>query len=292
MGQIPSLRDLIYIDQKRLNSYARQIEPGGAVVKVPKWTIGISLTGPKVSGEQNQSFRPREAEEKIDLLLKHLKKNSELADGRIREANYFGSPPVFRYEKDCTVVGVDVPLTSTEPSAGTVRLWVSRDPPGETGRLFLLQDFHKSDEDAFDAESAYRSLHLIYEELISKAEKYQESFVSSVRNQERKRLQTSRRALKNSRGFLDPELDEIEVDGRVQNRMKAYFPLRDPLEEEFQKRFAVDPVGTLEEMGAKVFGERAVETLYRVRKVHMEPVPTASQLLVVTFAYPIFMSAV
>src|SRR5579872_2815216 len=113
------MRELIYVDQNRLDSYARQVEPGGAVVKVPKWVFGWSLTGPNVGGERQQNFRPRVIEEKIDLLLKHLKKNSELAEGRISDGSYFNNPPVFRYETNCTVVGVDLPRPAISGEPGT-----------------------------------------------------------------------------------------------------------------------------------------------------------------------------
>ena len=166
------LRDLIYVDETRLDSYVRQTGTPDAVVKVPKWTFEFSVAGPKVKGEQQQSSRKRENEEKIELLLKYLKKHDQLAEGRIRSASYFNRPSVFRMET-CSVVSVDIPsLRPLENSADTLTLWISSDEADGLSRLFLLQDFQKSDDSAFGAHSAYSSLLLIYEEVISKSLKY------------------------------------------------------------------------------------------------------------------------
>lgn len=90
----------------------------------------------------------------------------------------------------------------------------------------------------------------------------------------------------------------MEVDRRVERDLAKYFPLRDPLDKEIQKRFAVEPLSVLGEIRAQIGGRKTVETLYRVRDVHMETLPTPllsspgeDRTAIVTFGYPIFVSA-
>jgi hypothetical protein len=83
-----------------------------------------------------------------------------------------------------------------------------------------------------------------------------------------------------------------EVDKRVKRQLEDYFPLLDPLDEKVQARFAFKPLSVLREMGAEVGAQQNVETLYRVRDVHMETLQDGGPIAIVTFGYPIFVSAV
>ena len=73
------LKEYLYIDQKRLNSYIEQIHPDSKIEKVPEWKVDIGLTGPKISASQKAQFRTLTQDEKIELLLKHLKKNNQVS---------------------------------------------------------------------------------------------------------------------------------------------------------------------------------------------------------------------
>ena len=299
-----TLPDYIYVDDKRLDSYVEQIASPEVAVKTPIWTIGFSLAGPKVQGVQQQTSRSRTQSEKIELLLKHLREHKELAEGRIQNISYFNHPPVFRIET-CSVVSVYVPpLRPRETGPDALTLWISTDGPC---RLFLLQDFQKSDDTAFNARSGYSSLLLIYQEVISRSQKYQDSFVSRLRDQELKRLHrlpqwqphgpTTRSAGSISKPFetlspeaRNPEAIFEEADRQVEQQLKQYFPLRNPLDAELQQRFAIDPLSVLKDMGANIGGRRDIKTLYRVRDVHMESLPGEEKPAIITFGYPIFIS--
>jgi len=91
---------------------------------------------------------------------------------------------------------------------------------------------------------------------------------------------------------LGPEGLYIEVDKRVDKDLEMHSPLHNPNEPELQRRFAVEPVRVLEEMGARIGGRRMVETLYRLREVHAEPLPDGAGIIIVTFGYPIFIATV
>jgi len=300
-----TIQDYIYVDEKRLDSYVEQIASPEVTVKTPVWTFGLSLAGPKVQGVQQQTSRNRTQSEKIELLLKHLSAHKELAEGRIQNISYFNHPPVFRIET-CSVVSVYVPpLRPRETGPDALTLWISADSPY---RLFLLQDFQKSDDTAFNARSGYSSLLLIYQEVISRSRKYQDSFVSELRNQELKRLRrlpqwqphvpTTRFGSSVSKPFeiLNPEMRNPEAifeeaDRQVERQLNQYFPLRNPLDAELQQRFAIDPISVLTEMGAEIGGHRNIKTLYRVRDVHMESLPGEQKPAIITFGYPIFVSS-
>jgi hypothetical protein len=146
---------------------------------------------------------------------------------------------------------------------------------------------------------------LIYEEVISKSLKYQESFVSELRSQELKRVErepsynrsvTRFSSHSGSESFknelsLGGETIDMEVDRRVDSQLEKYFPLRNPLDKEMQKRFALEPLSVLLEMGAQIGSQKNVETLYRVKKVHMKRLPGEGRTTYITFGYPIFVSA-
>jgi len=306
--QGPPLRDFLYVDEKRLDSYMTQIKAPTPVDKVPIWEGEIGITGLKVAGKQQASVRTRKNEEGVELLLAHLRKNDQLTEGRIREANYFNHPPVFRIET-CPVVSVTIPLSgSQESGADAITLWVSSDEANEAGRLFLLEDSKKGDEPGFGASSAYSSLLLIYREVLSGAKKqfsgtprYNEGLVAELRQKELERVQRQFRANRlrdeaepySRRDRFDsmssdPEELFIEVDKRVDKDLEMHSPLHNPKEPELQRRFALEPVRVLEEMGARIGGRRMVETLYRLREVHAERLPGGARLMIITFGYPIF----
>jgi hypothetical protein len=308
----PPLRDFLCVDEKRLDSYMTQIKAPTPVDKVPIWEGEISITGVKVVGKQQTSVRTRKNEEGIELLLAYLRKNDQLVEGRIRDANYFNHPPVFRIET-CPVVSVTIPLSAGhESGADAITLWVSSDEVNETGRLFLLEDSKKGDEPGFGASSAYSSLLMLYREVLSGAKKhfagtprYDESLVAELRQKELGRVQRQFRAnrLRDEAGpysrhnrfdsmSLGPEGLYIEVDKRVDKDLEMHSPLHNPNEPELQRRFAVEPVRVLEEMGARIGGRRMVETLYRLREVHAEPLPDGAGIIIVTFGYPIFIATV
>lgn len=286
----------------RLDSYVEQVASPTKFIKVPKWTVIFGLTGPKVKGEQEQILQNRTQSEKIELLIEHLRKHHELAQGRIKGASYFNHPPVFRMET-CTVFNVFIPTKGDDSK--TMTLWVSADNAAGLDRLFLLQDFHKSDEDGFGARSAYSSLLLIYQEVLSRAQKYDQDFVDNLRTEV---LREELKRTERRRGYSPPamfggqprfDLEPSEgsgperifedVDRRVKEKLDEYFPLLDPSDNGVQRRFAVDPVSVLRDMGAQVGGRKDVETLYRVRDVHMETLPE-NRVATVTFGYPIFVA--
>lgn len=90
--------------------------------------------------------------------------------------------------------------------------------------------------------------------------------------------------------FAGPEAIDIVVDQRVDRQLESYFPRLNPLHHEVKRRFAIEPAAVLQQMGARLVCQRRVEVLYRVREVHMEPLPENS-MAIVTFGYPIYVSA-
>ena len=94
------LRNYIYFDDKRLNSYVNQITSPVAYDKVPLFKIGLSMLGLSVEGQQQRPSRERTVEEKIPILLEHLKRKRQLALERICHKAYYGkNENVLRLEK-------------------------------------------------------------------------------------------------------------------------------------------------------------------------------------------------
>src|SRR5437016_9242422 len=136
-----SLREYMYIDEKRLNSYEEQIGPPVTFDKVPVWKLMFGLAGPSVEGQQQRPGRPRTKPEKIELLLQYLEKHKQLAQGNEWSVNPF-------LLSKCQAVKVILPTKSDK-----LVLWLSEIHVVNKHdvQLLLLQDDGRSvDIDASD----------------------------------------------------------------------------------------------------------------------------------------------
>jgi len=67
-----ALKEYLYIDERRLNSYFEQISSPVKYDKVPVWKASISLTGPNAEGQQARFARPYTKHEKIEKLNEYV----------------------------------------------------------------------------------------------------------------------------------------------------------------------------------------------------------------------------
>src|SRR5438270_8303087 len=117
------LRNYIYFDNKRLDSYVNQITSPIAYDKVPFFKVGLSMLGLSVEGQQQRPSRERTVEEKIPILLEHLRRKRQLAIERICHKAYYGkNEGVLRLE-ECDATRVRLPPTKKMKSEAV--LWIS-----------------------------------------------------------------------------------------------------------------------------------------------------------------------
>jgi hypothetical protein len=301
------LRDYIFVDHARLDSYVEQIASPSTYDKVPVWSWGLSLTGPKVEGKEDRKERERTTSEKINLLLNHLEKIGHLAQGRIQGPTYFDHTYSFRIET-CQVVTVQIRSSSLKQSeAADLVLWVSealyKDPfhfsmnkeSPEPHRLFLLKGTSKNDDTTYSAKSAYSTLLQLYEEGVSLSREFDETFMSDLRAKKLKEVLRKRKlktftprrsSVIGTFGEDDPEQMEQEVD----EQLRADPSIVNPHDEELKREFATNPLGAFRRMGASLGDLRVVEALYRVRAAYMETQLPDRPPAIITFGYPIFVS--
>jgi hypothetical protein len=74
----PPLVDYIFVDQRRLLSYAEQLNVAKSADTVPTWNVGLSMKGPSVGGKEEKKLRPATVHEMVTKLVRHLKKNDQL----------------------------------------------------------------------------------------------------------------------------------------------------------------------------------------------------------------------
>jgi hypothetical protein len=132
------LREYLYIDEKRLDSYFQQITPPITFDKVPGWEVGMKLSGPEVRGLQTRHGRPYTNHEKIEKLLEYLE-----------NINHYGT---FRTEQCWARKVLIPPKPEVSSDFKGITLWVTDPLPdsssakAKTRTLCLLQDFPHSDD--------------------------------------------------------------------------------------------------------------------------------------------------
>lgn len=171
-----NLQDYSYVDIKRLDSYIEQVESPVTYDKVPVYKVRGGLTGFGVEGEQTRHPRKLTLPEKIARLEKYLQKKKMLGAGRPIDSSFYAKDYVFCLET-CLANKVIIPAAQKQSSHfDGMALWISDrvyddpytaysgDEEGYPHRLFLLQDFPRSDEKTFYTHSAYSTLLALVDE--------------------------------------------------------------------------------------------------------------------------------
>lgn len=92
------LIDYVFIDELQLNKYSEQIPLKLNRERKHSWKISLSLTGPAVEAGQEVTSRTSSNHEKIQSLLKFLRKNELVADKRPVTYSEFEDGKPFVYE--------------------------------------------------------------------------------------------------------------------------------------------------------------------------------------------------
>jgi len=164
-----SIKEYIYIDEKRLNTYFEQISSPVTYDKVPVWKASASLTGPKASVDQSRVSRQYTTHEKATLLLEYLKKNKQLSENR---PGHWDTSPMFRLE---TFQATRFKFNTASPKIKNnevLKMWISpresickRTGVSVDSNLYLLEDFPRDDGKEWNW-SSYSIFYALSKELI------------------------------------------------------------------------------------------------------------------------------
>lgn len=234
------IKEFLFVDEKRLNSYAEQIGSPVTYDKVPIWSAELSLAGPKGGASQARHARLPTRSEKVDIILSHLVDNQLVINKRPGPMEIDATFVI----EVCSATRVLVPaIDKSQRQSQDLILWIS--PPGEvkknilhqTGLLCLLEDFRYSDNDGcahWPDVSAYTLL---------------TSVVRALQLDSRNTI------------LVKP----FQITDSENEQMNPYSAWRD-----YMPEFIANPVGTLEELGCIPGPSREIEVLYRVRELGHE----------------------
>jgi hypothetical protein len=300
-GVMADLRDYLYVDEPRLDTYVKHFSSTTVFEKVPIWKVVFKLTGPSVEGTQERPARQLSVGEKVELLLDYLKKEKLVDHGRIGRDTYSFSQNerVFRLET-CQVVSVIVPPneSATPPFKG-LKMWVSeRDERGEPNLLILLGDFNRDDEPSFYTMSRYSALLALADEGYGLKQAYESAGVGPfadlrrekdelVREEAEAKIREARDLAGAKYGRRNFE-DFVPTAGFSTERKRLLEAESRLSEENLREEFSKHPVELLKRLAARTGARQRVETLYRVRSAMYD---IAGPDSIVTIGYPIFISS-
>jgi hypothetical protein len=242
------ITEYLFIDQRRLDSYVEQVHSPITYDKVPLWDVEASLSGPKVARRVVKPTRPLSNSEKIATLIGHLRKTKEFKEGRPNSPVKYILEPVFRWES-CTATLLLLPQkTNSEPRA--MKIWIS-DP---------LTDENYAPERTLRNDDAFPGTLFLMED-DPQPDNSSPGYVSA---------------------FSTLQLLQQYYDAESMRRLVS----DEVLMLRADKRFAVDPISELRQIGAKQLSARPITILYRIR-TGTEIRSPKGRTTVVTFAYPI-----
>lgn len=142
----PSLRDYLYVDETRLNSYLGQISSTGAFKRAP--SLKSLKVGP-VSVELTPHSREKTDHEKVCELVKHLESNGHISHSRpyvAHESGDYAKIPNFVLE-ECEAYRILIPSTKIVHGNEGIVIWISEwplernsHPVIQPGLLCMIQD--------------------------------------------------------------------------------------------------------------------------------------------------------
>ena len=254
------LDELLYLDTNRLDNYVERVY-GSAETADKTRRIGaeFSLTGPKVSFNQEQRFRSLTNEEKISRLEEELRRKGKLS---VRRPNDKWADVEFvleHFEGIRVVVPQNAEPQKATPAFG---FWLSLGTEND-GMLCLLEDCRSDDDVPYNYVrlSAYTVL---------------QSLVYFARAQVRMSILAT---------YISDE-DHPNPYAKVNETHPPSLVHEFHNVKTFLNDFVKSPVELLTKWGCIVSHPRRVYSLYRVREYG--PEAAQSEAKVTTFAYPVY----
>jgi len=264
----PPLRDYLYVDEKRLNSYLEQIGSTSTFRKAPSLKLSLSLLGPKVTAEQATQLRNKNNHEKICELIEYFEGNGHLGHSRpalIHSYNEDVELPDFVLE-ECEAFRILIPSAEQSDSRSGIIMWVSEWPIERkmkalrpAGLLCVIQDSTHDDtrHSAGFSHSGYTWLQALLYQL----------------HKEKIKTELSTEYPLSALGGYD--WDIMGFQDYLNNEAQLFRP---------------DPLHWLKEKGCVLSTSRQIVTLYRIRNLGGDEIGTKNKqedFTVSTFAYGI-----
>jgi hypothetical protein len=150
------LREYLYVDEKRLNSYLEQIATPVTYDKVPTYVAGVSLTGPKAEATQSRFARPYTSHEKILKVQEYLDEKKLVGQGRPTTSdNDWSTTYEFFLEHTRATRALIPPNPSVTPPFPGLAVWfasgIERSLDAEfyqSRQLYLFEDYPRDDSKA------------------------------------------------------------------------------------------------------------------------------------------------
>jgi hypothetical protein len=146
-----SLREYLYFDEKRLDSYVEQISGPVTYDKVPTYVAGLSLAGPKAEATQSRFGRPFTPHEKVLKIEEYLRAQKLLHDGRPRDSSGSWKAEGEFFVEETLATRAFIPPTKSFPGLAvwfTPDIKREKDDYLESRHLYLFEDYPRDDSEA------------------------------------------------------------------------------------------------------------------------------------------------
>ncbi len=263
----PDLRDYLYVDERRLNSYLEQFSDTDTYDKVRVGEVGLGPTGPSYRNRAEKHRRPKTQHARVAELLSYLQRTGKVSGERpcwVNDSREDIATPRFRLEQcDATRVLVPCAERAGAPSEG-VMIWVSPWPLDRRNDVLRRPGVLCLIEDASHDERSHRTSFSSY------------TWVLSLLHQL----------------TLQPTTTLLGGQYLSNSSGEYTFHIMAPGPQVWEESdvFRRDPLGWLAAKGCKVSPQpRRIEVLYQLRNVAVDDVGirTEPDFTISTFAYAI-----
>jgi hypothetical protein len=222
-----TLVEYLYIDEARLDRYFEQISSPVAYDKVPIWKAALGLAGPKAEATQARPGRPFTTHEKVAEFVKHLEKHKLTLPHRPRDPSDLIALDMSQEDEK--------PYRSERMTARRCHIAAKKDDSGSQSLNIWVS--LEPDEPQSEDFAPIGALFLIED---FRGDEGVLNFISGYSSL----LQLTEEL------HWDIEVTDLDLFSK---------------QDEAEKRFGTDPIGTLAAVGARFGPSRRIHAVYRIR---------------------------
>jgi len=153
------MKEYLYVDERRLNSYLGQFSSLVIYDRIIRWRSTLGLQ-PSVGGEIDHVQRELNLHEKITALQHKLKKSKQLAElGKLKTIGLSFKNEINFYSMHFAARRALIPPSSADEQARGISLWYAILP--QQSPIFLLEDFPRRDSRMPFTTSTYTILRIL-----------------------------------------------------------------------------------------------------------------------------------